>query len=241
VVKRSRSSARPFRELGLYEKLAAIGVMVTASPLSQAEIQRVDIEEALVDATTVLGRGDDLKLLGPMLSWVAMHGSAIIIEKLLKILRQRKDGGDDVEFVGLYALVALQHGHKRWSIIAERFGPDPAKPRPIGPIDLNESLLRLRGEEEWSKGSGFLVPKGSAAINQKWVLSRPALAKQHRQYRNRLMYGAQWRADIVTAYESGARTPAEASRMTGASYEPCYRVKSELEAAGVLTVTRKTS
>lgn len=239
--KRRNSSARPPRELGLDEKLASIGVMVSASRLSPADIQRADIEETLVESAVDLGRGGDLKLLGPVLSWVAVHGSAVIIEKLVKMLRGRLDSGDDIEFVGLFAAMALEHGHKRWSIIAERFAPDLARPRPVGPVDLNESLLRLKGEEGWSKGSGFLVPKGSAAINQKWVLSRSALAKQHRQYRNRLIYGAQWRADIVTAYELGARTPAEASRVSGASYEPCHRVKSELEAAGLLTANRKTS
>jgi hypothetical protein len=209
--------------------------------MSPASIQRADIEETLVEGAVDLGRGGDLKLLGPLLSWVAVHGSAVIIEKLVKMLRGRQASGDDIEFIGLLAAMALEHGHKRWSIIAERFAPDAARPRHVGPVDLSEPLLRLKGEEDWSKGSGFLVPKGSAAINQKWVLSRSALAKQHRQYRNRLIYGAQWRADIITAYELGASTPAEASRMTGASYEPCYRVKSELEAAGVFVVDRKTS
>lgn len=241
MAKRRKSSPRLRREPGLSERLAAIGVMVTAASISPADILRVDIEETLVESAVALARGNDLKLLGPVLTWVAVHGSAVIIEKFAKILRRRQNEGDDIEFASLFALTAIEHGHKRWSIIAERFAPDVTAPRHIGPVDLSEALLRLRGEEDWSRGSGFLVPKGSATINPKWVLSRPTLAKQHLQYRNRLVYGAQWRSDIVTAYELGARTPVEASRMTGASYEPCYRVKSELEAAGVLTISRKTS
>lgn len=191
------------------------------------------------EGAIALARGDDFRLLGPMLSWVAVHGSAVIIEKLVKMLRHLTKDGKDVEFVALFALIALEYGHKRWSIIAERFAPDSNSPRHVGPPDIAESLLQVKGEESWSKGSGFLVPKGSAVVNLKWVLSRTALAKQHRQYRNRLIYGAQWRSDIVTAYELGARTPAEASRMTGASYEPCYRVRSELEAAGILGTVNK--
>ena len=53
-------------------------------------------------------------------------------------------------------------------------------------------------------------------------------------YKNRLIYGAQWRADIITAIERGAKTPIEISRMCGASYEPCHRVLSELKDAGIL-------
>jgi hypothetical protein len=83
------------------------------------------------------------------------------------------------------------------------------------------------------KDSGFLVPKGVVEINPKWTLARASLARLNRQYRNRLIYGAQWRADIITAFELGADTPTKASRMSGASYEPCHRVLGELQAAGL--------
>lgn len=49
-------------------------------------------------------------------------------------------------------------------------------------------------------------PRQADGVNPKWALSKKAVAKRHNQYRNRLIYGAQWRADIVTAYELGART-----------------------------------
>ena len=60
------------------------------------------------------------------------------------------------------------------------------------------------------------------------------LTELYHQYRNHLLYGAQWKADIITAIESIARTPAEASRATGARYDPCDRVFSELAAAGMM-------
>ena len=60
------------------------------------------------------------------------------------------------------------------------------------------------------------------------------LIKPKQQYRNRLIYGAQWKADINTAIENGARLPAEGSCATGASYEPCHRVFSELAAAEMM-------
>ena len=82
---------------------------------------------------------------------------------------------------------------------------------------MSASLLKLRGEEEWSRGSGFTLPKGVVRTDPKWTLSREALAAINRQYRNRLIYGPQWRADIVTAVKRGATTPAEASRLSGAS------------------------
>ena len=49
----------------------------------------------------------------------------------------------------------------------------------------------------------------------------------NRQYRNRYLYGPSWRADIVTAIESGATSPAEIVRRLGCSYEPAHRVFRE--------------
>ena len=65
--------------------------------------------------------------------------------------------------------------------------------------------------------AGLRSPKGAIRTDPKWTLSREALAAINRQYRNRLIYGPQWRADIVTAVKRGATTPAEASRLSGAS------------------------
>jgi len=222
--------------LGLNEKLAAIGVMLSAESLSTREIESVDIEETLADVAVALGRAQvnaNLRLFAPVLSWIEEHGSAVIVEKLTKIILRRREDGADVQCAALFGKFALSKGHKRWSAIVEKIAPKSGSPEVFGPTDLAESLLILRGEEDWARGSGFRVPKGSAVTHSKWTLSRAVLAKRNRQYRNRLIYGAQWRADIVTAYELGARTPAEASRMSGASYEPCYRVKAELDAAGV--------
>ncbi|RYZ93147.1 MAG: hypothetical protein EOP06_02000 [Proteobacteria bacterium] len=64
------------------------------------------------------------------------------------------------------------------------------------------------------------------------VLDKAELAKVNTQYHYRLVYGAQWRADIVRAIDEGAKNPSELSRLTGASYEPCYRVWNEWKAAG---------
>lgn len=87
--------------------------------------------------------------------WVGAHGSAVIVEKLMKILRRQSSEGSPLYFAALLA------------------------------------------------------------------------------YKNRLIYGAQWRADIITAIERGAKTPTEISRMCGASYESCHRVLSELKDAGI--------
>ena len=95
-------------------------------------------------------------------------------------------------------------GHRKWSVL-QSLNNTAKQVKTVGPTDMPESLLKLRGEEEWSRGSGFTLPKGVVRTDPKWTLSREALAAINRQYRNRLIYGPQWRADIVTAVERGGQ------------------------------------
>jgi hypothetical protein len=218
--------------LTLEEKLAAIGVMTATQQLSSETIAYVDLEETLADAIISFAEtSDEQRWLGPGLAWVDVHGATVIIEKLTKILKSRASHGSNVEFASLLASFALQHGHKRWRTLKSLA---PNFPRLIGHPDLAASLVKLRGDEEWSRDVNFIIPKGSVLPQRKWTLSQTSLAALNPQYRNRLIYGAQWRADIITAIDRGARTPSEASRASGASYEPCHRVFRELQAAGVV-------
>jgi hypothetical protein len=222
------------RTLSLDEKLAGIGLMVSSKPLSKSDVAMVDIESTLAEAFIALLDESNLRLLVPVFTWTEVHGSSVIIEKLIKVLIKHSADLHDTSLAALFARFALQTGHKRWSTVAKKFTLKTSTPRLLGPSDMAASLVSLRGEESWAKDSGYRVAKGLITPNYKWVLSRKALAKLNPQYRNRLIYGPQWRADIITAYEQGAKTPAEASRISGASYEPCHRVKVELEAAGLL-------
>lgn len=227
-----KKNQKPQRNVMTLEgQMAAIGVMVSAATLSQREIDAVDIETVLVEMITAIAReGASLRLPTLLLSWVAEHGGAVIVEKLQRLLVERKRSGEDVSVTALCAQFAGRCGHKRWAPLVKRFAPRTT--RYLGPRELAESLVRLRGKENWADGSGFVVPSGSLETSTKWVLSQSSLAKLSRQYQNRLVFGAQWRADIITAIQRGARTPAEISRMSGASYEPCYRVNLELGLAG---------
>jgi hypothetical protein len=63
------------------------------------------------------------------------------------------------------------------------------------------------------------------------VLVGTLLAAVNLQHRNRYPYGPSWRADIVTAIESGLDSPAAIARRVGCSYEPAHRVPREWRVA----------
>jgi hypothetical protein len=222
--------------LSLDERLASIGILVSTRALSQSEIDGVDIEETLAAVASALSLSENQRILAPVLAWISINGSSVIVEKLAKILKRTFENGINISYSALMARFAVTKGHKRWRILT-KWSPDHLVV--VGPPRLAESLLALRGEESWSQGTGFIVPKGSLNPESKWTLSRETLAEFNLQYKNRLLYGAQWRADIITAYERGAKNPTEASRMSGASYEPCHRIMADLKDAGKLTLANR--
>jgi len=80
----------------------------------------------------------------------------------------------------------------------------------------------------------FSLRKGGIQTDVKYTLSRSQIAKIHKQYRNRLIYGAQYRADIITATQIGATTIKDVVRLIGVSREPAGRVLAELRDAGLI-------
>jgi hypothetical protein len=222
------------------QRLAGIGFMVASDEVLSKDRDQIDIEGTLAAAfVECASDGSFLRFLGPLLSWVEFHGASVIVEKLVRSVANLQLQGQDVSYAALVGKYATSRGLRRWSILS-RFSANETSERFVGPPQLAKSLIQLRGEEEWSRNSGLQLPKGVVRTDHKWVLSRETLARMNRQYRNRLIYGAQWRSDIITAVELGANTPAEASRLSGASYEPCHRVLGELIAAGKMRADRKS-
>lgn len=236
---KSKTVIRSNISLSIEQKLASIGVMVSASEVDVKQLREVDIEQTLIEAISCFGSDEAfLRYLNPVFTWIEEHGSVVIVEKFVKMLTNRQLQGKDIAYCFLMAKFAEHVGLRRWNQIL-KLKPNPNQLRFVGPEDICESFIKLRGEEEWSQGSGFKLPRGIILLNKKWILSRSSLAKLNHQYRSRLIYGAQWRSDIITVIERGVTTPIEVSRLSGASYEPFHRILADLTDAGKLPVRQK--
>ena len=204
----------------LYQGLASIGMNVSTSKKIQPF---TDVERTLLSATQKIG--EDSRLLSLLLSWVHIHGEKLNIERLKKLEKKNPS-----PWLGLLASFGVFSKQTRWKTLVSRSEILIAN----GSLESAKNRISFKGEEEWSKGTGFLIAKGSEPVNRKWVLPPERFALINRHYHNKLVYGSNWRADIVTAFEAGARTPTEIAKMCGSSYEPAHRVYQDLLAAGVL-------
>ncbi len=208
--------------LSLDQKLSYIGVQL-AGVQKIKRSQWIDIENTLHEATLEVPQDSRLFLL--LCSWVSVHGDYVIIEKLMKLQKKKNS-----PWLVALAICAFNMGFHQWKrLIKKQKGP-----LALVSTDLALSSIALKGEEPHFRKNGFLVPIGTVRVRASDAQTSELLVKKNPQYRNRLLFGASWRADIITAIEVGMKTPYQIAKTLGCSYEPAHRIFKEYALAMAL-------
>lgn len=203
----------------LNKQLSYIGIQLSRIQTDKTT-QWIDLEKTLHEATLEIPQ--DGRLFSLLCSWVSIHGDYVIIEKLMKL--QKKS--PSIWLVAL-AICAANMGFHKWKRLIKKQKSLLA----LVHTDLALSSISLKGEEPNFRKNGFLIPRGSIRIRSSDVLTSEYLVKKNSQYRNRLLFGACWRADIITAIEVGIKTPYQIAKILGCSYEPAHRIFKEYNLA----------
>lgn len=217
--------------LSLNQRLSLIGFQISYSESDQKltgrSIFEYDIEETLLLASYDAEK--DFRLLSLLATWISVHGDYVIVEKFFKKLKEfEKYRGHRPGVINLLAAQATSTGKTKWKkwITCSRKNPE----YPVDK-DLLKSSIEFHGVNQDLDYYGVLVPKKFLRIREDDVLSTEELARSNKQFRNRLMYGASWRADIITAIEAGFKNPSAIARTLGCSYEPSHRIFKEFTLA----------
>lgn len=180
----------------------------------------VDIEKTLIDACYEVD--SDSRLLGLLFSWIKVHGKYLIADKFLKLYRlTSKFRGETPWFFALCSFAENEGIHKLKRGVKKQKGPVSFRGESLN------TLIEIKGAIPYLEKIGILVPEGSIRIREKDVLPSDLLLKKNKQFKNRLLYGANWRADIITAIEWGMKNPYRISKELGCSYDPANRVYRE--------------
>lgn len=205
----------------LNHSLASIGMRLGGVSVPIGKSGRAfDIEQVLLDAAGEIQ--EDGRMASLLFSWVHVHAEHVIVEKLRKLLRKSKDGNQQTSISALAAYAVAQRQHKWKKLILPT-----SKNAYLFTGKAARSAVKLKGAETWAREHGIVVALGSIRIRVEDVLSVQELAKVNLQYRNRLLFGASWRADIITAIQQGASTATDIVRRVGCSYEPAHRIRRE--------------
>lgn len=177
------------------------------------------IEDTLVHASEVGMDEHDLRVLAVLTTWIGVHSGHVHADRLVRCVSAQAS-----ERVRAYwAAIAhrLLSGDRRFARLAKLCKGAPVDLLPVG----TEFQIARRGEDHRFAGSPLRVPAGTLRDRNDDVLSPRALAQQHSGYRNRVLMGPAWRADVWTVLEAAPNVSvAEAARRAGCAFATAWQV-----------------
>lgn len=213
------------------QKMILIGFLLSDELEFENSIEYVDFEAILAEAfVTIPQRRDRGRLTTLLLSWIATHGWCINHEKLKKSLRRFPPAELVNSYASLAGSFAIQQKLKGWNYLLSFASANDMR-------DLSESsTIEMRGLEPWALSAGFRLAKDTLKVDPRWVMSRSQLAEFRPEYKNRLIVGPNWRADVLSVVEKGVYRPADVQKIISISYEPAHRILKDLKDAGKMRV-----
>lgn len=203
----------PPDEANLTRDMVGVGMNFAAEANPSAPI-----EETLVHASAAGMDEHDLRVLAVLTTWVGVHLGHINAARLVRCVSEH--GSDRVH--AYWAAVA------RWQSKDRRFarlvGLHDGRPVDLLPVGTDFQIAR-RGEDERFAGSPLRVPAGTLRDRDADVLAPEVLVRRHTGYRNRVLMGPTWRADVWTVLaEEPDASVAEAARRAGCSFATAWQV-----------------
>lgn len=180
-----------------------------------------DIEGTLVHASA-LGMDDhDLRVLAVLTTWFGVHHAHVNADRLVRLAMAH---GSTRVRAYLAAIAAWLAKDRRFARLEARV--DLVDLLPVG----TDFQLRRRGEDARFAGSKLRVPGGTLRDRAEDVLSPEARVRRHAGYRNRVLMGPAWRADVWTVLE---RSPdlsiAEVARQASCSFATAWQVAQDFK------------
>jgi hypothetical protein len=208
----------------LMARMVGIGMNFAAEADADA-----DIESTLLHAS-VLGMVEgDLRVLAVLTTWLGVHHAHVNVDRLVRLV-----GAHPSERVRAYwsAIAMWLRKDRRLARLGGEYGGPAIDLLPTG----NAFQLQRRGEDERFTRSKLRVPRGTLRDRQEDVLSPEVQVRRHAGYRNRVLMGPSFRADVWTVLE---RAPdlsiADVARKAACSFATAWQATQDyriLRAAG---------
>jgi hypothetical protein len=202
------------------DELTARMVGIGMNFAARAEVD-ADIESTLVHAS-VLGMDDgDLRVLAVLTTWLGVHHTHVNADRLVRLV-----GAHPSERVRTYwsAVATWLKKDRRLARLAGAYEGAPLELLPTG----TAFQIQRRGEDERFTGSKLRVPKGTLRDRPEDVLSPEVLVRRHAGYRNRVLMGPSFRADVWTALEHAPELSiADIARKASCSFATAWQAAQD--------------
>lgn len=189
----------------LYSELITIGFRVTSIKKKEG---LADIEETLVKALYQVDH--DSRMLGLIFSWLKVHHKHVIADKFVRTYNEAKKYLGDCPW--FYASCAFVNDLKDFRFKKGLIGLGTSKF--VGDRDQS-AMIGMRGAIGFLEELNIMVPKGNIRIRIQDVLTTEELVKLNTQYRNRLIFGSNWRSEIITSVMKAPRNANQIAKELG--------------------------
>jgi hypothetical protein len=184
---------------------------------------QADIEETLLQASIVGMDGDDLRVLSVLTTWLGIHHKHINVDRLIRGTQELQSERCKAYWSAIAIWLKKDRRYLRLTNIYEG--------AQLELLEVGTSFqVSRRGEDERFKDTPLLVPAGTLRDRAVDVRSQSILAQKHAGYRNRILMGPSWRADVWTVLESEQNlSTAELARRVGCSFATAWQVAQDFK------------
>lgn len=215
-----------------YKRVAAPSELARGDDLTRAMVgigmrfsekrkREPNIEDTLLAASIEGMENDDLRVLSVLVTWIQVHHPWINADRLTRAVSSEQAP----RVRAFWAAVATWlKKDRRFARMAKLY----ARPR----VDVlkvgTDFQIKRKGEDPRFQDTPLRVPAGVLRDRQSDVLTPSELARIHRTYRQRILVGPTYRADMWAALESEPKlSPTELARRTYGSFATAWQVKQD--------------
>ncbi|MBC7975755.1 MAG: hypothetical protein H7138_12320 [Myxococcales bacterium] len=213
----ARPEPRPPTDV-LTARMVGIGMSFAAPGETDA-----DLEGTLLHASSLGMEEHDLRVLGVLTTWFGAHHTHVNADRLVRLV-----AAHDSRRVRTYwaALAAWHAKDRRFARLANHVAGAPVELLAVG----TDFQIRRRGEDARFAGSKLRVPSGALRDRLDDVLSPERLVRHHAGYRNRVLMGPTWRADVWTVLEKAPDlSVAEVARRAACSFATAWQAAQDFK------------
>jgi hypothetical protein len=212
----------------LTARMVGIGMNFASAPHADA-----DIEGTLVSSSAIGMVENDLRVLSVLTTWFGVHHGHVNADRLVRFVTAYPS-----ERVRAYwSAVAKWHSRdRRFARLGSGYTGPPVDLIPVG----TDFQLARRGPDERFAETKLRVPRGTLRDRSADVISPEALVRCHAGYRNRVLMGPTWRADVWTVIAQAPElTVAEIARRASCSFATAWQTVQDYRLFQRATATRE--
>lgn len=180
-----------------------------------------DVEGTLVDASVLGMEEHDLRVLAVLTTWLGVHHAHVNADRLVRLVKAQESAR-----VRAYwsAVATWLRKDRRFARLLALYRGAPAEILATG----TAFQIARRGEDDRFTGTKLRVPRGTLRDRSDDVLQPSMLVKKHAGYRNRVLMGPSWRADVWTVLEKAPDVSiAEVARRASCSFATAWQAAQD--------------